>query len=90
MNMDIRNPPTYKQIGMLSHLGQSRKSWFPPEWKTRPGYRPDVCDWTVSNWERWCANTLTRQSASALISTMTEGNDDGAKEILKSNGLAIA
>ncbi len=75
MEMDIKEPITQRQVGMVSHLMTDHKDRLPEGWKNRVGYRDGDCDWRLWNMERWLEIHLSKQEASDFISAMQDGDD---------------
>ncbi len=93
--MDINTERmTERQFSMVCYqLGNSAKgwasTWLPPAWRNMPGKPEGEFDWSDWNLMVWMRSNLTKTAASALITAVSEGNMEGAKIILTSNGCPI-
>lgn len=96
MDQDIIETATEKTIGLVSHLikdegnwKRPRHEWFPDSWKNQVGKPEGLCDYRMMNFLTWARGHLSQKSASALIVTLRENNEEGAREILRSAGCPL-
>lgn len=94
--MDVIETATEKTIGLVSHLikdeghwKKPRIDWFPESWKDKVGKPPGLCDYRMANFYSWAKGHLSQTTASAIIVTLREDNEEGAKELLRNAGCPL-